>query len=192
MQRRQLGRTGLEVSPIALGGAAFSYVQRSLGWDPLSDEGRKVVHATLNAALDRGINYVDTAPAYGDGYSETLVGEVMKTRREDCVLASKVWYELDYQGVMDSVHASLGRLQTDHIDILQVHGRMCSPAEVEHVLHGGPLAALLALRAAGTIGHIGITSEEPWTVLPFLGHEAIAVYQIAYNIILGLTQLKAR
>lgn len=43
MQRRQLGRTGLEVSPIAIGGAAFSYVHRSMGWDPLSDDGRKVV-----------------------------------------------------------------------------------------------------------------------------------------------------
>ena len=77
-----------------------------------------------------GINYLDTAPAYGNGYSETLVGEVMKTRRKDCVLASKVWYELDHQGVIDSVHASLKRLQTDHIDILQIHGRMYTPAEV--------------------------------------------------------------
>jgi len=84
---------------------------------------------------------------------------------------------------MDSVHASLKRLQTDHIDILQVHGRMYTPAEVEHVLHGGPLDALLKLRDAGKIGHIGITSEEPWTVIPFLAHEAIEVYQIAYNII---------
>ncbi len=120
MQKRKLGRTGLEVSPIAIGGAAFSYVHGSMGWDPMSEDGRKVVYETLNTVLDRGINYVDTAPAYGDGYSETLIGEVMKTRRKDCVLASKVWYELDHQGVIDSVHASLKRLQTDHIDILQV------------------------------------------------------------------------
>jgi aryl-alcohol dehydrogenase-like predicted oxidoreductase len=168
MQTRKLGRTGLDVSPIAIGGAAFSYVQHSMGWDPMSEAGRNVVYATLNTALDRGITYIDTAPAYGNGYSETLIGEVMKTRRKDCVLASKVWYELDHQGVIDSVHASLNRLQTDHIDILQVHGRMYSPTEVEHVLHGGPLDALLELREAGTIGHIGITSEEPWTVIPFL------------------------
>ena len=183
MRKRKLGRTGLDVSPIAIGGAAFSYVHRSTGWDPKSEAGRNVVYQTLNTALDRGINYVDTAPAYGDGYSETLIGEVMKTRRKECVLASKVWYELDHQGVIDSVHASLKRLQTDHIDILQVHGRMYTPAEVEHVLTGGPLDALLELREAGKIGHIGITSEEPWTVIPFLEHEAIEVYQIAYNII---------
>jgi len=137
MQTRKLGRTGLEVSPIAIGGAAFSYVQSSMGWDPMSEDGRKVVYETLNTALDRGINYIDTAPAYGNGYSETLIGEVMKTRRKDCVLASKVWYELDHTGVIDSVHASLKRLQTDHIDILQVHGRMYSPTEIEHVLNGG-------------------------------------------------------
>jgi aryl-alcohol dehydrogenase-like predicted oxidoreductase len=182
-RRRKLGRTGLEVSPIAIGGAAFAYVHRSMGWDPLSEEGRKVVYQTLNAALDQGINYIDTAPAYGDGHSETLVGEVMKIRRDECALASKVWYDLDRKGVIDSVHASLKRLQTDHIDILQIHGRMYSPAEVEHVLNGGPLDALVELRQAGKIGHIGITTEEPWTVMPFLAHEAIEVYQIAYNLI---------
>ena len=60
---------------------------------------------------------------------------------------------------------------------------MYTPAEVDHILNGGPLDALLELREAGKIGHIGITTEEPWTVLPFLAHEAIEVYQIAYNII---------
>lgn len=183
MQKRALGRTGLVVSPIAIGGAAFSYVQRKTGWDPLSDAGRKVVHATLNAALDQGVNYVDTAPAYGNGHSETLVGEVMKTRREDCVLASKVWYELDHKGVIDSVHQSLKRLQTDRIDIMQVHGRMYTQTEAEHILNGGPLEALLELKAAGKIGHIGITTEEPWTVMPFLANPAFEVFQIAYNII---------
>src|SRR5258706_5750128 len=183
MKKRKLGRTGLEVSPIAIGGAAFTYVHQAQGWDPMSEDGKKVVYATINAALDRGINYVDTAPAYGNGYSETLVGEVMKTRRKDCVLASKVWYELDKKGAIDSVHQSLKRLQTDHIDIMQIHGRMYSPQEVEHILKGGPLDALLELREAGKIGHIGITTEEPWTVIPFLANKDIEVYQIAYNII---------
>jgi len=183
VKRRQLGRTGLQVSPIAIGGAAFTYVQESRGWNPMSDEGGRLVHQTLNTALDRGINYVDTAPAYGNGYSEQLMGDVMRERREDCVLASKVWYEHDRSGVIDSVNGSLKRLQTDHIDILQIHGRMYSPVEVEHILHGGVLQALLELREAGKIGHIGITSEEPWTVIPFLEYEAIEVYQIAYNLI---------
>lgn len=182
MQKRKLGRTGLSVSPIAIGGAAFTYVHKTGGWDPTTEDGRKVVYRTLNAALDRGVNYVDTAPAYGNGYSETLVGEVMKTRRKDCVLASKVWYELDRQGVIDSVHESLRRLNTDHIDIMQVHGRMYTPGEVAHI-KGGPLEALLELRRQGKIGHIGITTEEPWTVIPFLADDAFEVFQIAYNLI---------
>lgn len=183
MKKRLLGRTGLEVSPIAIGGAAFTYVHQAQNWDPLSEEGRKIVYQTINTALDRGINYLDTAPAYGNGYSETLFGEVMKTRRQDCVLASKVWYELDHQGVINSVHESLKRLQTDHIDIMQIHGRMYTPAEVEHIRTGGPLEALLQLRQEGKIGHIGITTEEPWTVIPFLANPDVEVYQIAYNFI---------
>jgi aryl-alcohol dehydrogenase-like predicted oxidoreductase len=183
MKKRKLGRTGLEVSPIAIGGAAFTYVHKAQGWDPLSEDGRKIVYQTINTALDRGINYLDTAPAYCNGYSETLFGEVMKTRRKDCVLASKVWYELDHKGTIASVHESLKRLQTDYIDILQIHGRMYTPAEVQRILTGGPLEALLELKQQGKIGHIGITTEEPWTVMPFLAHEAIEVYQIAYNFI---------
>lgn len=183
MQKRPLGRTGLQVSPIALGGSAFTYAHAAQGWDPGTAQGRALALAMLHTALDRGINYFDTAPAYGNGFSETLIGEVMKTRRSECVLASKVWYELDYQGVMSSVHDSLRRLQTDHIDILQIHGRMYTPAEVAHITNGGPLDALLELRAAGKIGHIGITTEEPWTVIPFLANEAMEVFQVAYNFI---------
>lgn len=182
MKQRVLGRTGLKVSPIAIGGAAFTYVHKSAGWDPKSEDGRKIVYQTLNTALDNGINYLDTAPAYGEGYSETLYGEIMKTRRKDCVLASKVWYELDKQGVIDSVHQSLTRLNTDHIDVMQIHGRMFTPDEVKHI-NGGVLEALLQLKAQGKIGHIGITSEEPFCLIPFLQNPDVEVYQIAYNLI---------
>jgi aryl-alcohol dehydrogenase-like predicted oxidoreductase len=183
MERRRLGRTGLEVSPIALGGAPFGYVQRSRDWDPGSAAGQATTAATINTALESGINYIDTAAAYGDGQSETLIGRAIRTRRDECVLASKAWFELDRAGIRDSVHRSLQRLQTSHIDILQIHGRMYSAADVSHVLHGGPLDALVELREAGDIGHIGITTEEPWSVLPFLQFDAIEIYQIGYNII---------
>jgi Predicted oxidoreductases (related to aryl-alcohol dehydrogenases) len=183
MNKRTLGRTNLQVSPIAIGGAAFAYEHNKTNWFPRTEVGTQEVLNTLNKALDCGINYIDTAPAYGNGYSETLVGQVMKYRRDECVLASKVWYELDKPGVIASVHESLQRLQTDYIDILQIHGRMYKPDEVEHILHGGPLQALVELKEAGKIGHIGITTEEPWSVIPFLQHQEIEVYQIAYNFI---------
>jgi aryl-alcohol dehydrogenase-like predicted oxidoreductase len=184
MKLRKLGRTGLDISPIAFGGATITYTHKSANWDPRSDEGRKVVVNTLHHALDRGINYIDTSPLYGDGYSESMVGEVMKTRRKDCVLASKSWYELDKQGTIDSVHASLKRLNTDYIDVLQIHGRMYPQADVDHILkEGGPLDGLRLLKEQGKIGHIGITSEEPWTLLPFLALPDVEVFQIAYNFI---------
>ncbi|WP_417722671.1 aldo/keto reductase [Salipiger sp.] len=182
MKTRVLGRTGLNVPPIALGGAAFSYVHETAGWNPRSDEGRKIVHRTLNTALDNGMTYFDTAPAYGEGYSETLFGEVMKTRRNDCILASKVWYELDGKAVTQSIEDSLTRLRCEHIDVMQIHGRMYTPAEIAHI-DAEVLPALIRARDAGKIGHIGITSEEPFCLLPFLADPEIEVFQIAYNLI---------
>jgi len=183
MKKRTLGGTGLQVSPIAIGGAAFTYVHESSGWNPRTEEGAGVVVDTLNACLDQGINYIDTAQAYGDGYSETLIGRVMKDRRAECVIASKAWYHLDERGIEESVRGSLERLQTDDIDLLQIHGRIFTVDDVNHVINGGPLRALVKLRDRGVIGHIGITSEEPWTVIPFLAHPDIEVYQVAYNLI---------
>jgi len=181
---RKLGRTGLDVSPIAFGGATITYTQKSTNWNPRSEEGRKQVIETLHYAIDRGINYIDTSPLYGDGYSEEMIGAVMKSRRKDCVLASKSWYEHDKQGTIDSVHASLKRLNTDYIDVVQIHGRMYHPADVEHIMkEGGPLEGLRLMKEQGKIGHIGITSEEPWTLIPFLALPEVEVFQIAYNFI---------
>lgn len=182
MKQRTLGRTGLQVSPIAIGGAAFTYVDPANDWNPKTDAGRKIVNDTLNTALDHGIAYLDTAPAYGEGYSETLFGAVMKTRRQDCVLASKVWYELDGKGVARSIDDSLRRLQCEHIDVMQIHGRMYTPAEIAHI-DAEVIPALIAAKAQGKIGHIGITSEEPFCLIPFLANAQVEVFQIAYNLI---------
>ena len=183
MDKRTLGRTDLQISRIGLGCASFGNVNKANDWDPWSDDGRRTAISTIHRALDRGINYVDTAPLYGNGHSEALVGEVMKTRRSECVLATKVWYEGDRRATIDSVHASLKRLQTDYIDVVQLHGRMYSSTEQEHILNGGALDGLRMLRESGKIGFIGITTEEPWSVMPFLAEPDISVFQIAYNLI---------
>jgi aryl-alcohol dehydrogenase-like predicted oxidoreductase len=181
--QKPLGRTGLMVSPIALGGASFAYVQKSAAWDPTEEAGRQIVFDTINCCLDSGINYIDTAAYYGAGYSEELIGQVMQRRRSECVLASKVWFESTYQEAVDSIKASCRRLCTDHIDIMQIHGRWYDAHDVDRIVNGGLLQALRDMQAAGVIGHIGITAEESYSLLGFLSVPDITVYQIAYNII---------
>ncbi len=184
MDKIALGRTGLQVSRIALGGYPFGGLNRANNWDPWSAEGRKIAIATINRALDLGVNYIDTAPAYGKGNSETLIGEVMKTRRDECVLATKVkWEGYSKQATIDSVHDSLRRLHTERLDLVQFHGGMFTHEEYRHIVDGGPLDGLLELQQAGKIGFIGLTTEEPWTARPFLKHTEIAVLQLAYNFI---------
>jgi aryl-alcohol dehydrogenase-like predicted oxidoreductase len=82
VERRAFGRTGLEVAPIALGGFPFGGVHRAVGWDPFSVDGRRTALATIDRALERGINYVDTAPCYGGGNSEEIIGEGLAGRRD--------------------------------------------------------------------------------------------------------------
>jgi aryl-alcohol dehydrogenase-like predicted oxidoreductase len=184
MKKIALGRTGLQVSRIALGGYPFGGLNRANNWDPWSEEGRKTAIATINHAIDRGINYIDTAPAYGGGISETLIGEVMKRRRDECVLATKVrWDGLDKKAVIESVHASLKRLNTDRLDLVQFHGGMFTQAQYEHIVKGGPLEGLVALRDRGDVSFIGLTAEEPWTASPFLAHPEFDALQLAYNFI---------
>lgn len=119
MQYRNLGRTGIKVSPYALGAMMFA---TQMGNDP--DESVRIIHK----ALDAGINLVDTADAYGD--SEEIVGRALQGRRDDVVLTTKfsrpVGADPNQQGasrrwITQAVEGSLRRLQTDHIDVYQLH-----------------------------------------------------------------------
>lgn len=184
MRKVRFGGTGLDVTPIGLGGYPFAGVNKARGWDPYSAEGRQTVHATIQTALDAGINYVDTAPGYGGGHSERLIGEVMRTRRDECVLATKVgWRGMDRQAVTASVHDSLRRLQTDHVDVVQFHGGVYTDEDVDHIVNDGPLEALLTLREQGTVRFVGLTTEEPHSCLPLLATGEFQVAQLAYNLI---------
>ncbi|MFC0430943.1 aldo/keto reductase [Kutzneria buriramensis] len=120
MQYRTLGRTGIKVSPYALGALMFA---TAVG-NPDPDDAARVIHR----ALDAGINFVDTADVYGD--SEEVVGRALKGRRDDVVLATKfsrpTGQDPNHQGasrrwIVTAVENSLRRLQTDHIDLYQLH-----------------------------------------------------------------------
>jgi aryl-alcohol dehydrogenase-like predicted oxidoreductase len=183
MEMVQFGKTGLTVSRLGLGGYPFGGVNKAHDWDPFTPTGGAVAIATITRALDRGINYIDTAPSYGDGNSERLIGAVMRTRRDECVLATKVGWQLDKQAVIDSVEASLRRLQTDHIDVIQFHGGMFTAEDRDHILEGGPLTALQELRDSGKVRFIGLTAEEPWTARQFIDTGLFDMVQVAYNLI---------
>src|SRR6195952_1886431 len=119
MQYRTLGRTGIKVTPYALGAMMLG----AMG-NPDRQDGIAIIHR----ALDAGINFVDTADRYGD--SEEVVGLALKGRRDTVVLATKFWGPVDddinHRGgsrrwITEAVEGSLRRLQTDHIDLYQLH-----------------------------------------------------------------------
>jgi aryl-alcohol dehydrogenase-like predicted oxidoreductase len=184
MDRVTLGRTGLEVSRIALGGYPFGGVNKANGWDPWSEEGRRTAVSTIEHAIDSGVTYIDTAPSYGAGNSEQIIGDVMSRRRDEVVLATKVgWEGRSKQEVVQSVEESLRRLQTDRLDLVQFHGGMYTAEEHDHIVKGGPLDGLRELRERGLVRFIGLTAEEPWTARQFLDESDIDVMQLAYNLI---------
>jgi aryl-alcohol dehydrogenase-like predicted oxidoreductase len=179
----RFGRTGLTVTRIALGGYPFGGINQARGWDPFTPTGRAVAMETVRAALDAGITMIDTAPGYGDGQSEGIIGEATVGRREQFTLASKVGYGGSAQDVRASVEASLRRLRTDVIDVIQFHGGMYTEQEVRHILDDGLLDALLALRAEGKVRFLGFTVEEPWTARPLIASGQFEVMQVRYNLI---------
>ncbi len=125
MKYRKLGNTGLIVSEVALGTMQFG------GKMNMGNLGQEDTTRMVKLALDRGINFIDTADVYSLGESETLVGNAVKGVRTEIVLATKVRLpmsdNLNRSGatrvnIMREVEASLQRLQTDYIDLYQVHG----------------------------------------------------------------------
>lgn len=151
MQYRTLGRTGIKVSPYALGTLMFA---SSIG-NADHDDSIRVIHK----ALDAGINFVDTADAYGD--SEEVVGKALKGRRDDVVLATKfgrpIGADPNHQGtsrrwITTAVENSLRRLQTDHIDLYQIH-RPDPTTDMEETL-----SALTDLIRSGKVRAIGTSA----------------------------------
>jgi uncharacterized protein len=142
---RPLGKTGVNVPLIGYGTA------------PLGKPHITAEHAArcLNHAIDLGITYLDTSPDYG---SEPHVGEVMKTRRNEVFLATKV-NNRSKQGVLEELNASLRKLQTDYVDLIQVHA-VNAWADLEQALApDGACAALEEARAQGKVHFIGITGH---------------------------------
>jgi aryl-alcohol dehydrogenase-like predicted oxidoreductase len=152
MKYRTLGRTGIVVSPYCLGAMMFG----TMG-NPDHDDSIRIIHR----ALDAGINFIDTADVYSRGESEVIVGKALKGRRDGVVLASKVHYPMgddpNHRGnsrrwIIAAAENSLRRLQTDHLDLYQVH-RPDPTVDVEETL-----SALSDLIHSGKVRAIGTST----------------------------------
>lgn len=148
--RRVLGKTGVKVSALILGGVVAMKEAPTARFHPAE---------LANAALDAGINYFDTAPAYGNGQSERNYGEVLETRRNEVFLATKTGNR-SYDGAMREVETSLKRLRTDRLDLLQIHGVKAEEDFTKWEKPDGVLKALCKLRDEKVTRFIGVTGHE--------------------------------
>ncbi|MFF4412462.1 aldo/keto reductase [Streptosporangium sp. NPDC001559] len=183
---RLLGRSGLRVSPLSLGTMTFG---SDWGWGSDKDEARQI----FDTYLDRGGNFVDTANQYTNGTAERLLGEFAYGRRERLVLATK--YTLatrpgdpnsggnHRKSMVDSVEASLRRLNTDYIDLLYLHA-WDGTTPVEEVLR-----AMDDLVRAGKVLYVGISDTPAWQVsrmqaiADLRGWSPLIALQIEYSLI---------
>ncbi|MET7998758.1 aldo/keto reductase [Amycolatopsis sp. NPDC005232] len=183
MKYRTLGRTGIQVSTYCLGTMMFGSMGNSD-----HDESIRIIHK----ALDAGINFVDTADVYSLGESEEIVGKALKGRRDDIVLASKASLPMsddpNHRGnsrrwLTTAVENSLRRLQTDHLDLYQIH-RPDPTTDLEETL--STLSDLIRggkVRAIGTSSFLGSDIVEAQWVAERRGLERFRTEQPPYSII---------
>lgn len=180
MKYTKLGKTGISVSKICLGTMTFGYTV---------DEKESTV--LIQRALELGINFFDTANIYGRGRSEEILGAAIKERREEVVIASKVFWSfrqpqatgLSRSFVLNELEGSLQRLQTDYIDIYYAH-RYDASVSAENILRTFNLAI-----NAGKIRHIGASTMHAWELAKSLwaadklALEPIQIIQPQYNLL---------
>lgn len=186
MKYRKLGNTGLIVSGVALGTMQFG---GKMNMGNLDQEGATRM---VKLALERGINFIDTADVYSLGESETLVGNALKGMRKEIVLATKVRLPMDENfnrsgatrvNILREVEDSLRRLQTDYIDLYQVHG-WDSNTPIEETLR-----TLDDLVRQGKVRYIGLSNFMSWQATTAvmlqdrLGLEKYVTAQMYYSLV---------
>ena len=167
MEYRVLGKTGLKISRMGFGGIP---IQR------IDAEGTKELMHQLKEA---GVNFIDTARGYT--VSEEYLGYALEGIREDFVIATKSMARTK-EAMAADIDISLKNLRTDYIDIYQIHN--ATPEQVQQVVApGGALEALLEAKAAGKIGHIGLTSHSLDTFKMALDMDWVETFMFPYNIV---------
>jgi aryl-alcohol dehydrogenase-like predicted oxidoreductase len=181
MKYRALGRTGLSVSEIGFG--AWGIGGRTVGTTSYGDTDDRTSVAALRAALDAGITFFDTSAAYGNGHSEELIGQAFKGSRAKMIVATKAGYEAwdrppDFSAaaITASIEASLRRLDSDYIDLLQLHNAPTAALQSDDVR-----AALERLLASGKIRAWGASTKSPAEAIEALRLADVAVVQANFN-----------
>lgn len=177
MQSREFGRTGRKVSEIGFGAWAIG-----ASWGDVNDDEAR---AALNAALDAGVTFIDTADVYGDGHSEKLIAQVMKERGgERPYIATKAGRRLPKQSVegysAENLSAwtdrSLKNLETDTLDLVQLH---CPPTDLYY--HPEVFERLDRLVEAGKIRNYGVSVERVEEALKAMEYPGVSSVQIIFN-----------
>ncbi len=179
---RNMGKTGLTVSRMGYGAMELSGPPRA------RDINEKDAIAFIHRIIDLGINYIDTSIDYG--LSETLIGKALGARRSEVILASKCACAVGLpanhsdhedhfytaENVTAGVEQSLRRLQTDYLDVVQVHGN----PTLKQLEEGGVLDALIKLKQKGAVRHFGISSRLP-LLAEFVDVDCFTVVQVPYS-----------
>jgi aryl-alcohol dehydrogenase-like predicted oxidoreductase len=192
MKTRQLGQSDLNITRIGIGAWAIGGGKWEFGWGPQDDQ--QSISA-IRAGLDLGINWIDTAAAYGLGHSETIVGRAVQGLESrpyiftKCSLvwdeAGKISHNLQADSIRRECEASLKRLGTDAIDLYQIHWpawkgaeESASPGSIEEAL-----GALAELRDQGKIRHIGVSNFDVQQMRRAQGIAPITSLQPQYSLI---------
>src|SRR5450759_182702 len=168
MKYNELGKTGILVSELCLGTMTFGGKGY---WEAIGHVPQNEVNQIVKTSLDSGINFIDTANAYSEGLSETMLGESLKklgVSRQEVVIATKLRIRmgaganqigLSRLHIMDSVNDSLQRLQLSHIDLLYIHG-VDPITPIEETMRG-----LEDVVRSGKVRYIGISNHPAWMVM---------------------------
>lgn len=180
--KKTLGRTGIEVTQLGYG-AMEVRGRRIWGGRPCTDEQAETI---LNAVLDAGVNFIDTANDYGK--SELYIGQYIADRRDEYFLATKCGCHVQYAGdhdetphiwtrdnLMRNIADSLLKMRTDYVDVLQLHNPDVASAE-----KGGVVDVLRELKDAGAVRHIGCSSTSPH-LKTYIDWGVFDVFQIPYS-----------
>ena len=177
MHYRKLGKTNFQVSEVSLGAW-----QIGAGWGDISNEDAIRV---LNAAIENGVNFIDTADVYGDGRSERIIAQVLGDRKEEVFVATKAGRRLqphvasgyNRDNLTSFVERSLQNLRRESLDLLQLH---CPPTEVYY--RPEVFEILDDLKQAGKIKNYGVSVEKVEEALKAIEYPGLATVQIIFNI----------